>query len=359
MNVQMKDEISVFSELSPAQIPEQFEDFLAMLAGPAEIWVKGEDITRTRVVVTLLHGNEPSGAKAIFRFLKEGIVPHTNLLVLLGSVQSALMEPAFRNRSYPGARDMNRCFNPPYSDPPGRIAKQILTRINDSQAEAVVDLHNTSGTSPSFAVVTRENAAHETLVSLFTDKLVVTELRLGSLMEQSSDSCPVVTIECGGAADEDSDRVAYKGLLAFATEEALIHPGQDLDLDLYHHPIRLELEQGTRLAFSDQPALGMEITLLPDVDQYNFNSVPQGALLGWVKNAEVCSRLRVVGPQGEKPFADYFELCGNRLQTVKSLKLFMITTRPDIALSDCLLYAAYESEHEKIHVHIAADQETA
>ena len=42
-------------------IGNNVEEFLAGLAGPACIYLDGEDSSRTRAFVTLLHGNEPSG----------------------------------------------------------------------------------------------------------------------------------------------------------------------------------------------------------------------------------------------------------------------------------------------------------
>lgn len=85
----------------------------------------------------------------------------------------------------------------PYEDRPGKVAEEIVDLFEQYQPEAVLDIHNTSGHSPDFAVVTYESEPHEALVSLFCDRLVITDLRLGALMERSSRRCPVVTIECG------------------------------------------------------------------------------------------------------------------------------------------------------------------
>lgn len=352
----MNEVFSVFTDLTPEQVPDDLLDFLQMLGGPTKILISGENPARTRAVVTLLHGNEPSGVRALHRFLKEGVAPPTNLLFLLGSVEASLIEPAFRHRFFPGTRDMNRCFNPPYDDAPGRIAEKILDFLDEYRPEAVIDIHNTSGSSPHFGVATQEDSYHESLIGLFTQKLVVSHLRLGSLMEQTRVGRPVVTVECGGAQDLGAESIAYRGLLRFAFEQELFNRKQDINLDLYHHPVRLELEQGTQLAFSNQPALGTELTLLADLDSYNFQVAPAGSLLGWVKDDRVHQRLRVVDHLNKNLFANYFEICGNRLQTRVALKLFMVTTRPDIALSDCLLYASFETEHETLHIHIDTDQ---
>ena len=51
-------------------IGDNVEDFLRVLQSPACFFIEGEDVNRTRALVTLLHGNEPSGAMALFRWLK-------------------------------------------------------------------------------------------------------------------------------------------------------------------------------------------------------------------------------------------------------------------------------------------------
>lgn len=354
----MRDKVSEYVDLSPAQVPETITGFLNFLGGPAVIRIGGVNPNRTRAVVTLLHGNEPSGVRALHRMLREGVKPLTNMIFILGSVEAALIEPGFRCRSYPESRDMNRCFNPPYQDAPGLVAREILRIFDEERPEAVVDIHNTSGTSPSFAVVTNEDARHEALAGLFTDKLVITDLRLGSLMEQTRADRPIVTVECGGANDQYSDSVAYEGLLRFCQAQELFNCDQDLDIELYHHPIRLELAKGTKLAFAEKPALGMDLTFLLGIDRYNFRSVPAGTLLGWLRLEDKRSHLRVVDQDGCDRFDEFFEICGNRLQTIQALKLFMVTDRPDIALSDCLLYAAFESDYEKLHLHIEAVAES-
>ena len=217
----MNEVFSVFTDLTPEQVPDDLHQFLQMLGGPSKIWISGRYPDRTRAIVTLLHGNEPSGVKALHRFLKEGVEPYTNILVLLGSVEASLIEPVFRHRYFPGTRDMNRCFNPPYHDAPGRIAQSILALLEAHRPEAVIDIHNTSGSSPDFGVVTQEDSYHESLVALFTKKLVVSQLRLGSLMEQTRVDRPVVTVECGGAQDLGSEFIAYRGLLRYALEQEL------------------------------------------------------------------------------------------------------------------------------------------
>ena len=46
-------------------IPGRVNEFLQSLPGPAAIHLTGRDTSRTRVLVTLSHGNEPSGLEAV------------------------------------------------------------------------------------------------------------------------------------------------------------------------------------------------------------------------------------------------------------------------------------------------------
>ena len=54
--------------------------------------IPGRDSSRTRVLVTLSHGNEPSGVEAVHGWLQAEQVPAVNVVVILGAVQAALLE---------------------------------------------------------------------------------------------------------------------------------------------------------------------------------------------------------------------------------------------------------------------------
>ena len=86
-------------------------NFLSHLGGPSVIHIDGKDNSRCRVVVTLLHGNEPSGLKAIHTLIQQDFLPITSLKIIIASVVAARTEPAFSNRMLPGQRDLNRCFS--------------------------------------------------------------------------------------------------------------------------------------------------------------------------------------------------------------------------------------------------------
>lgn len=333
--------------INPTQetLKETPEAFLRSIDDSLIIYIDGLDTTLTRGLVTLLHGNEPSGVRALHRWLKLGVRPLCNLICFIPSVPAALLEPMFKNRVYPGQRDMNRCFLPPFYDEPGLLAEEILDKISEYRPECILDIHNTSGHSPDFGVVTFENSPHEALVSLFSQRLIVTDLRLGSLMETSTKRCPVVTIECGGVKDISSGEIAWQGLLRYLNEKDVMSLQHGHIMDIYRHPVRLELNLNTTLAYSNGYVLGTDLTVPDSLEQLNFDLVEGGTLIGWLGRGDVSKYLVVNDASGQNVFERYFTVKGNQLLTAQPLKLFMITNRPDIALGDCLLYAAEEGEH--------------
>lgn len=330
---------------SQEQLKETPEMLLKTVREPLMIYVEGLRQDLTRGLVTLLHGNEPSGFRALHRWLALGQKPLCNLVCFIPSIPAALIEPLFKYRVYPDQRDMNRCFLPPYYDEPGQLAEEILAQFQMYKPECILDIHNTSGHSPDFGVVTFENPSHEALVSLFCDRLIITDLRLGALMETSTQRCPVVTIECGGAQDDGSDEIAWNGLQKYLFQEDVMSLEAGHRMDLYRHPVRLELIENTKIAYSDSYVLGTDLTVPSALDRYNFDTVEAGVLIAWLRGSDVEQSLRVNDAQGRNVFDDFFTIKGNQLLTAQRLKLFMITTRPDIALGDCLLYAAQEREH--------------
>ena len=324
---------------SPDMVGDTVEAFLQEMAGPTLIHLPGRDRSRKRAICTLLHGNEPSGTRGMFRFLKEGFEPAVDLLCFFGSVRTALNDPMFFYRHLPQDRDLNRCFKEPFECDQGRLAKAILDILQEMGPEALIDIHNTSGMGPSFAVSMKQDPAHEALTSLFTERMLVTGLKLGALFEYSEQNVPTVTIECGGAQDPHADNIAYEGILRYATEEDVLTPAPaDWGLEVLREPVRLELTEDANITYSEAEDVYADITLPPDVEHHNFGRITTEVPLGWVKPGS-WDKLIIKTPAGKDVKDKILKLDGNRLYPAQALKLFMITTNASIAKSDCLFYA--------------------
>ncbi|MDC8830723.1 hypothetical protein [Alteromonas gilva] len=318
---------------TPADIAESSLAFLHQLGQPSIITVPGQTRAK-RAVTTLLHGNEPSGFQAIHRLLRAGFKPYADTTFIIVSVEAALREPVFTHRALPENRDINRCFRPPYNDVPGLLARQILDYLVDLSPHAIVDIHNTSGSGPAFSVATRQSRQHQALASHFTRWFIHTDIELGSIMEVPF-CCPIITIEAGGAMDEQSTANAFDGLHSFLSAEDVYQPRQDMDL--LCQPKRLEICPGTSLAYAERPVFGANVTMHQDIERHNFGVTRPGDILGWLDHHKL-AHFRLTGQQPNEFIDDYFRLQGNALTVARPLKLFMVTTRPDIAESDCLLY---------------------
>lgn len=328
---------------SPQDIGADCAEFLHLLPGPTHIYIAGKNSQRARAIVTLSHGNEPSGLQAIFELLKQQIKPVVDIHCFIPSVDAAKQAPGFIYRTLPHHRDFNRCFTPPFDiDEQGLLAQELLRKLQAIRPECLIDVHNTSGTSPAFGVSSFMDDRHNALVSLFTHRIIVTDLQLGSLMEVSAALMPVVTIECGGAQDTESPQVAFTGLHRYITcEDILSGRHKDLSLDFFHNPIRMELKEGSDIAYGDHCLFEGGVTLLPDIENHNFHSVDPTCHLGFV-SGELSTVLSAIDSDGIERVSDFLELRGTALFPARKLKLFMVTNNPEIARKDCLFYLVAE-----------------
>ena len=315
------------------------DEFLQALEKPTLIKVKGKDATRTRALATLLHGNEPSGFYAVHRWLSQQSKPSVNVLCFIGGVYPAKAGPGFFYRQLPDGRDLNRCFREPFDTEEGLIAKAFLDALHEERPECLLDIHNTSGTGPAFAVTIKNDAAHQALTSLFTERLIVTDLRLGALMEYSEKEVPTVTIECGGAQDDHAHALAYEGLMRYVTKQNVLSLEKaEWGIEVLSNPVRIELKQDTTIVYETQPGATADLILPPDIEHLNFGVVKPDHCLGWVGNKGLAG-LQAINRSGDNIVDRILRVENGALYPARPIKAFMITTNPAIAKSDCLFYA--------------------
>jgi len=205
-------------------VPPSPEALLNRAGGPCLLRVRGRDRKRVRALSTLLHGNEPSGLRALHALLREGFVPAVDLIVFLGAVEAALTPPLFSFRALPDRPDLNRCFVPPFEQGERALAGEVLEHLHGAAPEALVDVHNTTGHTPPYGVGTIVADAQLHLVSFFARAYVHSDLRLGTLVEATEHAFPSIVIECGMAGDAASDALARAGLERFLGAESLESP---------------------------------------------------------------------------------------------------------------------------------------
>ena len=328
-------------DLDAPDLPTSEIGFLRELGGPTLLHLRGADGTRTRVVTTLLHGNEPSGLRAIHRWLREARRPATNVLFFIARIDAALREPPFSVRHLPDRRDFNRCFRPPWCDEEGRLAKEVLDRILAVGPECLVDLHNNTGHNPAYGVAVRIDVTSLALISLYADRVVHAPLALGTLVEATIDHFPSVTIECGRSGDPAADETAYRGLARTLEEDDLHLEAFDGPMSVLEDPIRVCVTDAAGLAFGEAPDADADLTISADIDRHNFERLSPGTPIGWIRPGSAWP-LDARRPDGTECSHEMFRTREGILETRFEFIPIMMTTRPEIAKSDCLFYAVRE-----------------
>ncbi len=316
-------------------VPESATEWLQELSGPVVIDVNGRDSSRTRVISTLLHANEPSGFIGVHRWLKnlqdghEKYCPATNVRILLSSVEAAKQLPLFHQRFVDGDADLNRLFTSDnQASAAGKRALAIKNYIADAQPEAVVDLHNTSGIGQPFAVAVNAGNDEQMLASYFCQTMILTHLNLGALMEQDF-SCPIITVECGGVSDDMSHEVAYQGIVSFVCAPTLMGGHHVALAKIFKHPLRVELTPGSSISYANELNPATDVTLVPHIEKFNMGITGGNSLLGWSTKNEL--PIRIVTEDGLSLERKLLKCENNKILTTQSLRIFMATPNAVIA----------------------------
>lgn len=331
--------LDYLNDPSPRTLGRSPLEWLDRLQKPTVVRVAGRDRSRTRAMATLIHGNEPSGLFALHRWLLEQHTPETNMMFLLGGIYPAKMAPALSLRQLPEGRDLNRCFKEPFEGEEGAIAQAMLAELHKANPECLLDVHNTSGTGPAFAVTITNDAAHQALTSLFTDRLIMTDLRLGALMEYLEQEVPTVTIECGGSQDDHAHQLAYDGLVRYASRKDVLSLEKAAwDVAVLRNPIRVELAPEATIEFRLEPTGRADLTLPPNIEHRNFGIVSPDEPLGWVGHKGL-GVLTAISHNRKENMEQVLQVRDGQIYPAQAIRAFMITTNPVIAKSDCLFYA--------------------
>jgi len=335
------EELTVGRDLQREEVPANVLAFLRMLGGPTLIRLGGRDSTRTRVVTTLLHGNEPSGVRAVVRYLRSDRVPATDVVFFVGAVRTALAEPAFGHRALPGRLDANRVWAAPWDTPEREVARAVLGAIRATEPECLVDLHNNTGHNPAYGVAFGIGAAELALVALFADRVVHTPIELRTIVEATHDAFPSVTIECGRAGDPVADTAAFEGLCRLLDRAEIGSNAADRDIEVLGAPVRVCLAPEIDLAFADSVDACAALTISRDIDRHNFERLAAGSPIGWLEAWDPASRwpLEATGGAGEECSRALFEIEEGVLRTRRDFIPIMMTTNREIARNDCLFYA--------------------
>jgi hypothetical protein len=113
------------------------------------------------------------------------------------------------------------------------------------------------------------------------------------------------------------------------------------EVALFHHPLRLELARHSRIDYAERPLHDRDLTLRNDIERFNFAPIGIDEMLGWA-DLDGLSHLLIGSDEHPHGVSEYFRVEAGKLYPARPMRLFMATTRPDIAASDCLFYFVCE-----------------
>jgi len=336
--------INKLSQPSLTDLTDSPENFLLSLSAPTIIDIKGKNTQNWRVITTLLHGNEPSGFIALHQWLTElalgRVAAETNLRIIICSVEAAQQTPLFSQRYLVNGKDINRCFtsiaNKAKDSDYFHRALLIKQAIDEVNPEAIIDLHNTSGTGPAFAVSTHCNSEALALSALFCDTMIISHIQIGALMELQF-SGEVITVECGGCSDLHAHETALAGIKKFTAVNDLMHNANTHPVNVIYKPLRLRLTTGITLDYAKSNNNSADLVLKSSIEKHNYHIIPKNTEIGWLNNS-ADNMFLLIDEYGHNVFADFFYITNNKLTCANDLRFFMATTNKHIALNDCLLY---------------------
>lgn len=291
-----------------------------------------------RAVVTLQHGDEPSGLQALLRILRRRHRFPFDLHVVIGNVEAALEAPGFAHRFLSHQRDMNRLWTKESPDDAQSAAViAVRDRLLELAPSSVVDLHNTSGANPFHSIVTRTDVASLDLATRFTTTVVHWEQRVGALMEAFDGRAPAIAVECGLAGRPGSLAFALDGVRRWLGGPDPSPSAHLLDHDLLAPMRRVLVDPAVRFRFGGAPDAEVEVTVPIDADRRNGIPTPAGWTLAEVAPGRPMP-FRVLDPDGRDVTEAVLALEGARVVVTVDSTPLMMTRTVEAARKDCLTY---------------------
>ena len=320
-------------------LPEGFmqaraTELYSILSGPTLIHLPGRR-PEPLFVSILLHGNEDTGLLALQSLLhKYANQPLPRALsVFVGNVAAARhglrrldTQPDY-NRVWPGAPDA-----------PGgehRLMQTVIDRMAARGVFASIDLHNNTGLNPHYACVNRLQHRFLHLALLFSRTVVYFTQPAGVQSAAFAALCPAVTVECGkpGSASGVEHAAAFvEAALHLSGFPA--HPVLHQDVDLFHTVATVKIPEALKFSVG---ASGPGLSLVADIDHYNFRELPAGTLLGHYA-AGPGVPVDVTDNDGKQRAERYFEVKNSQLLTRRPVMPAMLTRDERVIRQDCLCY---------------------
>lgn len=277
-------------------------------------------------ISVLLHGNETSGWEAVRKLFSAhpALSDTSSILVFVGNVLAA------KNgvRKLDGQPDYNRIWNGG-STVEHRLAEDVVSFVQSRKPWCAIDIHNNSGPNPHYSVVTDLNPATLSLASSFSSLAILAKQPLGTQTHCFSNFCTSIAIETGMPSDPDSTERACALIEQLLREGQLIERSSEI-LKIFYNDIRVTVEPETARKGHTFPELN------PELDAFNFKSLPAGSLICNLKGNSL--GIRANNAELQDVTGDYFIVENSEVRLRQDVIMSMYTRDPLIAIQDCICY---------------------
>ena len=305
-----------------------------VLPGPSLIRFQGKE-NNPLFLATLLHGNEPTGIRAIQKLIKKyqtvGKSLPRRLDVFVGNVEAAKTN----ERRFAQQPDYNRVWNGG-SLPEHCLAREVLDFVKSSGAFASIDIHNTSGKNPHYSCINRLDAPFVNLAHLFSQTLVYFTRPKEVLSNAMAEFCPSMTIEAGQPSDPYGVQHVYE-FIEKCLNLKQIPPNWDgkEDLYVYHTIAQVRVPKNSRIGFHTD-SRDKDFCFIGDLDQQNFSELQENSLIGWRYNPKL--KLSVVDEEDKEVESRFIEYKDTEIRLKRAIVPSMFSTNVRIVHQDCLGY---------------------
>lgn len=321
-------EVKVF-DIIPTEIQKNAEDFLRFLGGPAIINA-GPNTDENVFISCLMHGNEPSGYFAVHKILQKISKQHhlkKKVHFAFMNVRAALEGEMFSHRFCDDEQDMNRVWGAGSDNASqDRIVKFMMNFIEKNEPELVVDIHNTTGSNPVFAII--NSLDKESIkAAAVASEIIWSHSGSNTIINWSKDICPSIGVECGKNIDPLSDdnavTVLRNLLIHFGALEGEVQPKQNIRLLYEAEPIKVDTHD---IYVADENS-GHDMVLINNIEGFNTVELNPGTKLGWVNKPNIINNSAV-------------EVVDRILKVRSACTFILITTCLDAIDKDALGYRA-------------------
>jgi hypothetical protein len=331
-DITAKTMLQTYDQLPKGLLERDATRLHEVLSGPTLIHLAGQK-PETLFVSVLLHGNESTGWEAARQLLNKynhKTLPRS-LCLFIGNVVAARQG----QRHLADQPDYNRIWKNDGDSPEYRMAQQVIQEVSKLNLFAAVDIHNNTGKNPHYACINRLDQSYLHLATLF-GRTVVYFIKPDTVMSMAmAPLCPAVTVECGqpGMPQGVVHVLDYLDACLHLSEFP-VHPVTPHDLDLFHTVATVNVSPELNVGFGND---NDDISLLPDIDRFNFNELPAGTAFGQVRSPGM-QPFTVRDEQNRDVTARFFEINGHWIQTRAPVMPSMLTLDLEIIKQDCFCY---------------------